>query len=136
MMTPFERPHNTTAGTAPLYRHPADEQPAPVSWTPAVNEVRKAVEARLGVKLNHALVQWYRGGMDYISEHADKVRPINELVHRFVRAHSHFHAHIDIILSSDALQFYSSHSHSRLFSCHNLHLHASPVFGGYACCFR
>jgi len=118
-MTSFERAHNTTAGTAPLYRHPADEQPAPVSWTPAVNEVRKAVEARLGVKLNHALVQWYRGGMDYISEHADKVRPINELVHSFVRAHSHFDAPIDIIPSSNAVQFDSSRSHLRLFSCHN-----------------
>ena len=28
-------------------------------------------EARLGGQpLNHALVQWYRGGGDYISEHA------------------------------------------------------------------
>jgi hypothetical protein len=90
-----------------------------VSWTPAVNEVRKAVEVRLGVKLNHALVQWYRGGMDYISEHADKVRPISELVHSFVRAHSHFDAPIDIIPSSNTVQFDSSRSHSRLFSCHN-----------------
>jgi hypothetical protein len=90
-----------------------------VSWTPAVNEVRKAVETRLGVKLNHALVQWYRGGMDYISEHADKVRGIHELVHSFVRTHSHFDAPFKIILSCNAVQFNSSRLRSRLFSCHN-----------------
>lgn len=38
-----------------------------------MNEIRLAVEQRLGQHLNHALVQWYRGGTDYISEHADKV---------------------------------------------------------------
>jgi len=69
-------------GTYPLYRHPADEQPAPVYFTAAVDQVRVAVEQLLTEKLrqevclDHALVQWYRGGTDYISEHADKTLDI------------------------------------------------------------
>eukprot|EP01064_Diplonema_japonicum_P031492 TRINITY_DN5661_c0_g5_i1.p1 TRINITY_DN5661_c0_g5~~TRINITY_DN5661_c0_g5_i1.p1 ORF type:complete len:835 (+),score=208.17 TRINITY_DN5661_c0_g5_i1:69-2573(+) len=63
-------------GVEPCYRHPADEQPVMRPWTPEVDVIRKAVEKRLGVKLNHALIQLYRGGKDFISPHADKTLDI------------------------------------------------------------
>ena len=57
----------------PLYRHPADDQPPMVAWSPTVELVRRAVNMhRLASPVNHALVQLYRSGDDYISEHADK----------------------------------------------------------------
>eukprot|EP01059_Diplonema_ambulator_P004568 TRINITY_DN14292_c0_g1_i1.p1 TRINITY_DN14292_c0_g1~~TRINITY_DN14292_c0_g1_i1.p1 ORF type:complete len:737 (+),score=212.21 TRINITY_DN14292_c0_g1_i1:334-2544(+) len=59
-------------GVEPCYRHPADEQPVMRPWTQEVKVIKEAVERRLGVKLNHALIQWYRGGKDFISPHADK----------------------------------------------------------------
>ena len=62
------------AAAEPVYRHPADDQPAMRAWTPTVETLRRRVEAALGHTqvLNHALIQYYRGGADYISEHADK----------------------------------------------------------------
>jgi nicotinamidase-related amidase len=66
-------------GIEPLYRHPADEQPALRPWTPTVDRIRRAVEAHVGHPMNHALIQLYRHGKDWISEHSDKtldlVRP-------------------------------------------------------------
>jgi nicotinamidase-related amidase/alkylated DNA repair dioxygenase AlkB len=66
-------------GVEPLYRHPADEQPALTPWTPLVDQIRKEVERRIGHPLNHCLLQLYRNGRDWISDHADKtldvVRP-------------------------------------------------------------
>lgn len=66
-------------GAEPLYRHPADEQPAMVYFTPLVNAIRRALERRIGHRLNHCLLQLYRDGRDWIGEHADKtldlVRP-------------------------------------------------------------
>jgi alkylated DNA repair dioxygenase AlkB len=59
-------------GCEPVYRHPADEQPQMVSWTPISDELRRAVEAALSQRVNHALIQWYRSGRDWISEHSDK----------------------------------------------------------------
>ena len=59
-------------GVEPLYRHPADEQPPMHAWTPWVDRVRRAVEDRVGFELNHGLLQLYRHGRDWISEHADK----------------------------------------------------------------
>ena len=57
----------------PIYRHPADDQPPMVAWSPTVELVRRAVNMhRHGAPVNHALIQLYRGGDDYISEHADK----------------------------------------------------------------
>lgn len=68
-------------GAEPLYRHPADEQPALCGFTPTVDAIRRAVEARVGHRLNHCLLQLYRDGRDWIGEHADKtldlVRPSN-----------------------------------------------------------
>ena len=63
-------------GAVPIYRHPADEAPPLDSFTPAIDEVRLAVEAILGHSLNHALIQLYRDGQDNISEHSDKTLDI------------------------------------------------------------
>ena len=63
-------------GTEPLYRHPADEQPPLTAWTPTVNAIRQTVEKRIGHPLNHCLIQLYRHGRDWISEHADKTLDI------------------------------------------------------------
>lgn len=57
----------------PVYRHPADAQPPMCSWTPTVKLLRDLISDTIGQPLNHVLVQWYRCGDDYISEHADKV---------------------------------------------------------------
>ncbi len=59
-------------GCEPVYRHPADVQPETKAWTPVVDEIRRVVEQRLGQSFNHALVQWYRHGADWISQHSDK----------------------------------------------------------------
>ncbi|MCB9751487.1 MAG: isochorismatase family protein [Myxococcales bacterium] len=59
-------------GVEPVYRHPADEQPQLVPWTPTADALRRAVEARVGQRFNHALIQRYEGGLSYISPHADK----------------------------------------------------------------
>lgn len=60
----------------PVYRHPADEQPKLVSWTPNVLKVKEQIEELVGQKLNHALVQLYRDGRDFIGEHSDKTLDI------------------------------------------------------------
>ena len=56
----------------PLYRHPADEQPALISWTPTASIIRERIEEVIEQKLNHALIQYYRNGKDFIGEHSDK----------------------------------------------------------------
>lgn len=60
-------------GTVPLYRHPADESPPLLQFSPAVDSLRKQVERTVKQPLNHALIQLYRDGNDNISEHSDKV---------------------------------------------------------------
>lgn len=64
------------AGRTPIYRHPADEQPTLTPWTPTVDALRKAAEARLGQPLNHALIQLYPDGYSHIGVHADKTLDI------------------------------------------------------------
>lgn len=64
-------------GTVPLYRHPADESPPILQFSPAVDSLRKMVERAVRQPLNHALIQLYRDGNDNISEHSDKVRSMN-----------------------------------------------------------
>ncbi|KAI3397198.1 hypothetical protein diail_11077 [Diaporthe ilicicola] len=59
-------------GTQPIYRHPSDEALLCVPFTPAVEAIRTQVEKKLGHKVNHVLIQCYRSGNDYISEHSDK----------------------------------------------------------------
>ncbi|KAI3342554.1 hypothetical protein F4824DRAFT_486189 [Ustulina deusta] len=63
-------------GSKPVYRHPADESPPLHPFTPAVDAVRAVVEKELGHPLNHVLIQLYRAGTDYISEHSDKTLDI------------------------------------------------------------
>src|ERR1700728_2520319 len=50
----------------PLYRHPADEQPELISWTPTALIIKERIEERIEQKLNHALIQYYRNGKDFI----------------------------------------------------------------------
>jgi nicotinamidase-related amidase/alkylated DNA repair dioxygenase AlkB len=59
-------------GVEPLYRHPADEQPPLLDWTPRIAKIRQEVESRIGHPLNHCLIQLYRNGRDWIGKHADK----------------------------------------------------------------
>lgn len=60
----------------PLYRFPTDKQPDITEFSPAVDEIRQVAERAVGQNLNHALIQLYRDGQDYISEHADKTLDI------------------------------------------------------------
>ncbi|KAK2464965.1 hypothetical protein APHAL10511_003041 [Amanita phalloides] len=59
-------------GSFPIYRHPADESPRLLPFSPTVSLVREAVQDILKHPVNHALIQYYRSGKDYISEHSDK----------------------------------------------------------------
>lgn len=59
-------------GSFPLYRHPADESPPIRPFSPTVSLIREHVEKVLNHPVNHVLIQLYRGGADYISEHSDK----------------------------------------------------------------
>ncbi|KAL6854680.1 hypothetical protein J3F83DRAFT_754454 [Trichoderma novae-zelandiae] len=63
-------------GTMPVYRHPADESPPLLPFSPTVEAIKVEVEKHLGHPLNHVLIQFYRGGNDYISEHSDKTLDI------------------------------------------------------------
>lgn len=63
-------------GTQPVYRHPSDESPPLEPFTPAVQKIREHTEKALGHPVNHALIQCYRDGNDYISEHSDKTLDI------------------------------------------------------------
>lgn len=56
----------------PIYRHPADESPPLLPFSPTVERIRKHVEDALHEPVNHVLIQHYRSGADYISEHSDK----------------------------------------------------------------
>ncbi|KAI0631388.1 hypothetical protein C8Q77DRAFT_131704 [Trametes polyzona] len=59
-------------GSYPIYRHPADESPPLLPFSPTVERIRQHVEAALNEPVNHVLIQHYRSGADYISEHSDK----------------------------------------------------------------
>lgn len=63
-------------GSMPIYRHPSDHIIPLQRWTGTVNMVRKAAEKIVGHQLNHVLIQLYRSGTDYISEHSDKTLDI------------------------------------------------------------
>lgn len=63
-------------GCVPLYRHPADEQPATIPFTSYARKCRDEVSAVIGQQFNHTLIQKYRSGHDNISEHADKTLDI------------------------------------------------------------
>ncbi|RYP93622.1 hypothetical protein DL770_000254 [Monosporascus sp. CRB-9-2] len=63
-------------GNMPIYRHPADESPPLFPFSPTVLEIKNVIEDKLGHPLNHVLIQFYRDGNDYISEHSDKTLDI------------------------------------------------------------
>ncbi|PMD65984.1 uncharacterized protein K444DRAFT_518541 [Hyaloscypha bicolor E] len=63
-------------GSIPIYRHPADESPPLLPFSPTVSLIRAQVEKKLGHPVNHVLIQYYRDGTDYISEHSDKTLDI------------------------------------------------------------
>ncbi|KAL1837902.1 hypothetical protein VTJ49DRAFT_3269 [Mycothermus thermophilus] len=63
-------------GSMPVYRHPADESPPLLPFSPTVRKIKEVVEQHLGHELNHVLIQHYRSGNDYISEHSDKTLDI------------------------------------------------------------
>ncbi|KAJ7617981.1 hypothetical protein FB45DRAFT_840773 [Roridomyces roridus] len=59
-------------GSYPIYRHPSDESPPLHSFSPTVQAIRHHVQSVLQHPVNHVLIQLYRTGKDYISEHSDK----------------------------------------------------------------
>ncbi|KAL8711397.1 MAG: hypothetical protein Q9225_007133 [Loekoesia sp. 1 TL-2023] len=63
-------------GGIPIYRHPADESPPLLPFTPCVEKIRMRLEHALQQSFNHALIQLYRDGNDNISEHSDKTLDI------------------------------------------------------------
>lgn len=63
-------------GSMPVYRHPSDQTLPLLHWSPIVAKIRERAEKRVGHKLNHVLIQLYRGGQDHISEHSDKTLDI------------------------------------------------------------
>jgi nicotinamidase-related amidase/alkylated DNA repair dioxygenase AlkB len=65
-----------TDGSMPVYRHPSDQSLPLLRWSPVVAKIKQRAEARVGHKLNHALIQLYRSGQDHISEHSDKTLDI------------------------------------------------------------
>ncbi|KAH0565520.1 hypothetical protein GP486_001094 [Trichoglossum hirsutum] len=63
-------------GSYPIYRHPADESPPVLPFSPITLAIKKDVEKVLKHPINHVLIQYYRHGQDYISEHSDKTLDI------------------------------------------------------------
>ncbi|KAK4133875.1 hypothetical protein BT67DRAFT_33367 [Trichocladium antarcticum] len=63
-------------GSMPVYRHPADESPPLLPFSPTVLQIKEEIETHLGHPVNHVLIQHYRSGSDYISEHSDKTLDI------------------------------------------------------------
>ncbi|KAJ7121979.1 hypothetical protein C8R43DRAFT_1136260 [Mycena crocata] len=59
-------------GSFPIYRHPADESPPLHPFSATVDLIRQHVQKILHHPVNHVLIQFYRTGTDYISEHSDK----------------------------------------------------------------
>ena len=59
-------------GSIPVYRHPSDESPPLLPFTETILAIKTVTEKHLGHPLNHVLIQYYRDGSDYISEHSDK----------------------------------------------------------------
>ncbi|CUS10483.1 unnamed protein product [Tuber aestivum] len=63
-------------GSFPIYRHPADESPPLLPFSDTVGLIREYVKGVLQQPVNHVLIQHYRDGNDYISEHSDKTLDI------------------------------------------------------------
>lgn len=67
-------------GSIPIYRHPADESPPLLEFTPTVLKIRDELQMQLKQPFNHVLIQLYRNGQDNISEHSDKVSLLRKVV--------------------------------------------------------
>lgn len=63
-------------GSMPVYRHPTDQALPLLHFSSKVEVIRKQAEKLVGHPLNHVLIQLYRSGQDYISEHSDKTLDI------------------------------------------------------------
>ncbi|KAI9685944.1 MAG: hypothetical protein M1820_010717, partial [Bogoriella megaspora] len=63
-------------GSEPTYRHPTDQALPTMRFTSTVQRIREQVEKTLNHPVNHVLIQLYRSGADYISEHSDKTLDI------------------------------------------------------------
>lgn len=63
-------------GSKPLYRHPTDHALQLQPMSTAVDVIRQHIQTIVGHSLNHVLIQLYRSGQDYISEHSDKTLDI------------------------------------------------------------
>ncbi|KAH7396932.1 hypothetical protein DE146DRAFT_60050 [Phaeosphaeria sp. MPI-PUGE-AT-0046c] len=63
-------------GSMPIYRHPSDQSLPLLHFSPKVQVIRKHAEKLVGHPLNHVLIQLYRSGNDFISEHSDKTLDI------------------------------------------------------------
>ncbi|ORY07651.1 hypothetical protein BCR34DRAFT_631024 [Clohesyomyces aquaticus] len=63
-------------GSMPVYRHPTDQVLPLLHFSPKVKVIQKQAEKLVGHPLNHVLIQLYRSGQDYISEHSDKTLDI------------------------------------------------------------
>jgi len=69
---------NIQNGIKPIYRHPSNNQPETVQFTPFVRIIKDEIEEITEQKFNHCLIQLYRNGNDYISEHSDKTLDIKK----------------------------------------------------------
>ncbi|KAJ5060010.1 hypothetical protein J3E74DRAFT_465400 [Bipolaris maydis] len=63
-------------GSMPVYRHPADQTLPLLRFSPKVQIIRRQAEKLVEHPLNHVLIQLYRSGNDFISEHSDKTLDI------------------------------------------------------------
>ncbi|KAK9248920.1 hypothetical protein V1506DRAFT_503356 [Lipomyces tetrasporus] len=64
------------AGWSPLYRHPTDPDTSSLTisqtFSKSVKFIGDIIQKQVKHPLNHVLIQQYRDGEDFISEHADK----------------------------------------------------------------
>ncbi|OCL10084.1 hypothetical protein AOQ84DRAFT_289986 [Glonium stellatum] len=63
-------------GSMPVYRHPSDQSLPLLHFSPTVQLIREQVQKIVKHPVNHVLIQLYRSGQDYISEHSDKTLDI------------------------------------------------------------
>lgn len=70
----------------PLYRHPVDQHPPQIEFTPFVQILKNRAEDVLGFPrnyFNHCLVQYYPDSKSHINDHSDKtldIRPGTQII--------------------------------------------------------
>lgn len=60
----------------PVYRHPSDQSLPILHYSPLVRAMSEQVQRIVDHPVNHCLIQLYRNGQDFISEHSDKTLDI------------------------------------------------------------